>query len=133
MKSLPQFRTYEEVDLDAVLNLCAAEGWATYVEDPARAHRVFTAPGVVSIVATVDDEVAGFASFQTDGAIQAHLSLLVTDERSRRTGIARALLAYGFPLLGATRIDLITDDAGGFYRRLTHKEQLGFRLYPAPE
>lgn len=133
MKSLPQFRTYEEVDLDAVLNLCAAEGWATYVEDRARAHRVFTAPGVVSIVATVDDEVAGFAYFQTDGAIQAHLSLLVTDERSRRTGIARALPAYGFPLLGATRIDLITDDAGGFYRRLTHKEQLGFRLYPAPE
>lgn len=76
MKGVPQFRIYEEVDLDAVPNLCAAEGWATYVEDRARAHRVFTAPGVVSIVATVD-EVAGFAYFQTDGAIQAHLSLLV--------------------------------------------------------
>ena len=133
MKSLPQFRAYEEVDLDAVLNFCAAKGWATYVEDRARAHRVFTAPGVVSIVATCDDEVVGFAYFQTDGAIQAHLSLLVTDERSRHTGIARALLAYAFPLLGATRIDLITDNAGGFYRRLTHKEQLGFRLYPATE
>jgi hypothetical protein len=71
MKGLPQFRTYEEMDLDAVLNLCAAEGWATYVEDRARSHRVFTAPGVVSIVATVDDEVAGFAYFQTDGGIQA--------------------------------------------------------------
>jgi ribosomal protein S18 acetylase RimI-like enzyme len=133
MKGLPKYRTYEEVDLDAVLNLCAAEGWATYVEDPARAHRVFTAPGVVSIVATVDDEVVAFAYFQTDGAIQAHLSQLVTDERSRNAGIARALLAYAFPLLGATRIDLITDNAGGFYRRLTHKEQLGFRLYPATQ
>ena len=133
MKSLPQFRTYEEADLDAVLKLCAAEGGATYVEDRARAHRVFTAPGVVSIVATVGDEVAGFAYFQTDGAIQAHLSLLVTDEGSRHAGIARALLAYAFPLLGAIRIDLITDNAGGFYRRLTHKEQLGFRLYPATE
>ncbi len=133
MKSLPQFRIYENIDLDAVLNLCAAEGWATYVEDRARAHRVFTAPGVVSIVATIDDQVAAFAYFQTDGAIQAHLSLLVTDERSRRAGIARALLTYAFPLLGATRIDLITDNAGDFYRRLTHKELLGFRLYPATE
>jgi ribosomal protein S18 acetylase RimI-like enzyme len=133
MKGLPQFRTYEDVDLDAVLNLCAAEGWATYVEDRARAHRVFTAPGVVSIVATVDDEVAGFAYFQTDGAIQAHLSLLVINEESRHAGIARKLLAYAFPLLGATRIDLITDNAGGFYRRLSHKEKPGFRIYPATQ
>jgi ribosomal protein S18 acetylase RimI-like enzyme len=81
----------------------------------------------------VDDQVAAFAYFQTDGAIQVHLSLLVTDEQSRRAGIARALLTYAFPLLGATRIDLITDNAGDFYRRLTHKELLGFRLYPATE
>ena len=133
MIGLPHFRTYEEMDLDAVLNLCAAEGWATYVEDRARAHRVFTAPGVVSIVATVDDKVAGFAYFQTDGGIQAHLSLLVVDGESRHAGIARALLSYAFPLLGATRIDLITDNAGGFYRRLTHKEKPGFRIYPAKQ
>ena len=133
MKGLPQFRTYEEADLDAVLNLYAAEGWATYVEDRARAHRVFTAPGVVSIVAIVDDEVTGFAYFRTDGAIQAHLSLLVISEESRRAGIARKLLAYAFPLLGAIRVDLITDNAGGFYRRFTHKEKPGFRIYPATQ
>jgi ribosomal protein S18 acetylase RimI-like enzyme len=129
VKGSPLFRAYEEVDLDVVLNLCATEGWTTYVEDRARAHRVFTALGVVSVVATFNDEVVGFAYFQTDGAIEAHLSLLVIDRASRHAGIARALLAYAFPLLGAKRIDLITDSAGDFYRKLPHKEQLDFRLY----
>jgi ribosomal protein S18 acetylase RimI-like enzyme len=125
-----QFRTYEEADLDGVLDLCACEGWTSYLEDRTRTHHVFTAPGVVSVVATIGSDVAGFAYFQTDGAIQAHLSLLVVDERSRYEGIARSLLAYAFELLDATRVDLVTDDAAGFYRRLPHKEQLGFRLYP---
>ena len=133
MNSSVALRQYEEADLGAVLNLCAAEGWTSYVADRARAHRVFTAPGVVSVVALREDEVVGFAYFQTDGAIQAHPSLLVVGEMSRNAGVARALLAHAFPLLGAIRIDLITDSAGDFYRKLSHQEQLGFRLYPATE
>jgi GNAT superfamily N-acetyltransferase len=84
----------------------------------------------VSVVATAGANVVGFAYFQTDGAIQAHLSLLVVEARHRRAGVARVLLAYAFPLLGATRIDLITDSAEDFYRSLPHKERVGFRLYP---
>ena len=94
---------------------------------------MFTAPGVVSVVADLEDEVVGLAYLQTDGAIQDHLSLLVVGEKNRNAGIARALLAYAFALIGATRIDLITDSAGNFYRRLSHQEKLGFRLYPAAE
>jgi GNAT superfamily N-acetyltransferase len=123
-------RRYEDDDLDAVLALCRDEGWTTYVEDPARARRVFEAPGVVAVVATVDGDVAGFAYCQSDGAIQAHLSLLVIDKGRRRRGLARLLVAYAFTLVGAARIDLITDSAGAFYRSLAHKEQVGFRLYP---
>ncbi|NNN16737.1 MAG: GNAT family N-acetyltransferase [Acidimicrobiaceae bacterium] len=122
-------REYGEADLDGVLALCASEGWTSYAEDRARAHRVFTAPGVVAVVATIEGRVVGFAYFQTDGAIQAHLSLLVVDKEKRRAGIARTLLVYAFPLLGAVRIDLITDSARDFYRTLPHKEQMGFRLY----
>lgn len=133
MNGSVKLRQYEEADLSAVVELCAAEGWTSYVEDPFRAHRVFTAPGVVSVAAVLEGEVVGFAYFQTDGAIQAHLSLLVVGEMSRNAGIARALLAYALPLLGAVRIDLITDSASDFYRKLPHQETLGFRLYPATE
>jgi hypothetical protein len=57
------------------------------------------APGVVSIVATAGTDVVGFTYFQTDGAIQAHLSLLAVEAAHRRAGAARALLPYAFPLL----------------------------------
>lgn len=129
MENSVDFRKFEEEDLNAVLSLCEREGWTSYTMDQSRAQRVFTAPGVASFVAIVNNEVAGFAYFQTDGAIQAHLSLLVVDKKNRHAGIARALVAYAFPLLGATRIDLITDSAGDFYRALPHREHLGFRLY----
>ncbi len=133
MGTAAQFRSYEEDDLDAVLSLCADEGWTTYTDDRTRTRQVFEAPGVVPVVATVGGEVAGFAYCQTDGAIQAHLSLLVVNRQNRREGLARSLVAYLFTQLGATRIDLISDNAGAFYRSLPHKEQLGFRLYASTE
>ena len=133
MENSAEFRKYAGADLDAVLNLCAREGWTSYTVDRARSHQVFEAPGVVSVVATVGDSVVGFAYCQTDRALQAYLSLLVVDKWHRQVGIARALVAHVFPLLGATRRDLITDSAGAFYRALSHKEQLGFRRYPESE
>jgi GNAT superfamily N-acetyltransferase len=130
MENSFELRRYDQGDLDGVLKLCANEQWTSYTEDRVRAHRVFTAPGVVTVVATGHHEIVGFAYGQSDGAIQAHLSLLVVEQGNRRAGIARALVNYAFTLLQALRIDLITDDAGAFYRALPHKEQLGFRLYP---
>jgi len=125
-----QFRNYTEADLDEVLALCAMEGWTCYTENRARAHSVFTAPGVVSVVAEMSGEIVGFAYGQTDGAIQAHLSQLVVAQSHRREGLARELLAYISTCLGASRVDLITDTAVTFYRSLPHKEQVGFRIYP---
>jgi ribosomal protein S18 acetylase RimI-like enzyme len=124
-----QLRTYAKVHLDQVLALCDGEGWNSYTEDRKRAHSVFTAPGVVSVVAELDDQVVGFAYLQTDGAIQAHLSLLVVAASHRREGVARSLLTFSSKHLGAHRIDLITDTAEAFYRSLPHKEQAGFRIY----
>jgi ribosomal protein S18 acetylase RimI-like enzyme len=124
------FRHYVEGDLAHVAALCAGEDWPAYATDRIRAHSVFTAPGVVSVVAVVEGEVIGFAYFQTDGAIQAHLSLLVVAPDHRRKGVARDLLTFGFDYLGANRVDLITSSAQDFYRSLSHKERAGFRIYP---
>jgi len=124
------FRSYSTGDLDHVLALCVEEGWPSYPSDPFRANSAFTAPGVVSVIAESDGEVVGFAYCQSDGAIQAHLSLLVVASSRRREGIARGLLAFAFTHIGAGRIDLITDTAEDFYRSLPHKQHTGFRLYP---
>ncbi|CAG4929041.1 unnamed protein product, partial [Acidithrix sp. C25] len=130
VRSPIEFREYEEGDLDGVIALCSQESWTSYADDRDRAREVFAAPGVVAVVATASRHIIGFAYFQTDRAIQAHLSLLVVEQTFRRLGVAKGIISYAFPLLGATRVDLITDTAETFYRSLSHKAESGFRLYP---
>jgi GNAT superfamily N-acetyltransferase len=121
---------YEPAHLEGVLALCEAEGWPSLPADPARAHAVFTAPGVTTVVALDGADVVGFAYLQSDGHIQAHLSQMAVRESHRRRGIGRALLEYAAPLTGAQRIDLVTDTAEYFYASLPHKKFTGFRVYP---
>jgi ribosomal protein S18 acetylase RimI-like enzyme len=124
-------RRYAAQDLGAVLALCAQEGWPSFAEDPARAHRALTAPGVTTMVATDDaGRLVGFAQLQSDGEIQAHLSLIAVDAGARRRGLARELIAAALREAGGLRIDLVTDSAQDFYAALPHVPMAGYRLYP---
>jgi ribosomal protein S18 acetylase RimI-like enzyme len=120
---------YEQAHLQGVLALCEAEHWPSLPADPARAHSVFTAPGVTTVVALDDTQVVGFAYLQSDGHIQAHVSMMAVSRSHRRQGIGRALLEYAAPLTGAQRIDLVTDTAEDFYASLPHRTLKGFRLH----
>ncbi|MGA0603444.1 GNAT family N-acetyltransferase [Caulobacter sp. KR2-114] len=125
------FRRFAPADLPGVIALCAAEGWPSFPEDPGRALRALTAPGVTTVVAAAPDgRVAGFAQLLSDGEIQAHLSLIAVDPDFRRQGVARGLLDLGLRLAGGVRIDLVTDSAPDFYLALRHRRFEGFRLYP---
>ena len=73
-----------EAHLPGIIQLCADEGWPSFQEDPDRTHRVLTDPGVPTVVALEDDQVVGFAYIQSDGEIQAHLSLIAVAETYRR-------------------------------------------------
>jgi predicted N-acetyltransferase YhbS len=121
---------------DGMVRLCRAEGWSSYADDPALAEQVWTAPGVTTVVA-VDDElpigmVTGFAQFQGDGAIQAHLSTVLVDASSRGQGIGRALVIEGFWLTGCQRVDLVSlVGADRFYESFEHQRHHGYRIYPS--
>ncbi|MBB5833953.1 GNAT family N-acetyltransferase [Kribbella italica] len=121
---------YDRAHLNGVLAICAAEDWPSFPGDPERAHVVLTAPGVTSVVAVENNEVLGFAYLQSDGHIQAHLSLMAVATPHRRRGIGQALLEYAAPLTGALRIDLVTDTAQDFYASFQHHTYNGFRIYP---
>ncbi len=124
------YRRYTPDDLSGILRLCRLEGWPSLVENPPRANRVLTAPGVTTMVAAADGEIAGFAQLQSDGEIQAHLSLIAVDARRRRQGIARELLVRALREAGGLRIDLITESGESFYQELPHVRMQGFRIYP---
>jgi ribosomal protein S18 acetylase RimI-like enzyme len=121
---------YQHAHLPGVLALRESEGWPTFPADANRAHAVLTAPGVTTVVALDGDEVVGFAYLQSDGHIQAHLSLIAVRKTHRRNGIGRALLEYAAPLTGAQRIDLVTDTAEAFYAAFPHHTFAGYRIYP---
>ncbi|MFF0340358.1 GNAT family N-acetyltransferase [Kribbella sp. NPDC004875] len=121
---------YDRAHLAGVIALCDAEGWPSLVADPERTHAVLTAPGVTSVIALDGEFVTGFAYLQSDGHIQAHLSMMAVHRSYRRKGIGRALLEYAAPLTGALRVDLITDTAEDFYASFEHRTFSGFRIYP---
>jgi ribosomal protein S18 acetylase RimI-like enzyme len=72
----------------------------------------------------------GFAQMQSDGEVQAHLSVIAVDKAFRNRGIARELIAAALREAGGSRLDPVTDAAQGFYSKLPHRRMSGFRLYP---
>jgi predicted N-acetyltransferase YhbS len=117
--------------LDAVLALCVAEGWPSMPEDPARAERALTAPGVSTVVAVDAGEVVGFATMLSDGEIQAYLSLLVVAAVRRGQGIGARLVQDAFRDAGGTRVDVLAAEGSeAFYAAMTHRRLAGFRVYP---
>ena len=125
-----EYRRYEATDLPGVLRLCELEQWPGLVDDPERAHRVLTAPGVTTYVAIEAGAVVGFAQLQSDGEIQAHLSQIAVHPDNRRRGVGWELIVRSLREAGGERIDLITDDAEAFYAAMPHFKRPGFRLYP---
>jgi ribosomal protein S18 acetylase RimI-like enzyme len=123
-------RRYSPADLPGVLRLCAIENWPSFLEDEARANRALTAPGVTTMVAVEAEHLLGFAQLQSDGEIQAHLSLVAVDPTVRRRGMARQLITLALREAGGVRIDLLTDSAEDFYASLPHFRMSGYRLYP---
>ena len=126
-----QIRRFRPDDLSGILRLCEAENWPSFPEDPPRANRALTAPGVTTVVAVEADQVIGFAQMQSDGEVQAHLSVIAVDSAFRGSGIARELIAAALRKAGGLRVDLVTDSAEGFYSKLPHRRMQGFRLYPS--
>src|SRR5262249_18973317 len=117
--------------LEGVLALNSAEGWPELPDDPPRAMRILTAPGVTTVVAVDAGEVVGFAELLSDGELVASLASIAVDARFRGRGIGRALIEASLRFGGGTRIDLLSEDASApFYERFPHFRKPGYRLYP---
>jgi ribosomal protein S18 acetylase RimI-like enzyme len=118
---------FAQAHLDGLIALVAAEGWTEYTEDVERTYRALTAPGVTTLVAIVGERVVGAIQVQSDGVIQAHVSMLLINRSSRRTGLGSRLLREGLERAGGLQLDIRTRTEG-YYERLGASRSLGFRL-----
>ena len=123
-------RHFRSEDLDAVVELCRAEGWNSYVADPERTCQALSAAGVTTLVAVEDGTVLGFAQLLTDGAIRAYLANIVVAASKRNAGIGRRLIEESFRQIKPTYIDLLsTEGMTSFYDALPNRRLAGYRIY----
>ena len=118
---------FARAHLDGLLALVAAEGWAEYAEDAERTLRALTAPGATTLVALADGRVVGAIQVQSDGVIQAHVSMLLIDPECRGQRLGSRLLGEGLERAGGLKLDIRTR-TDGYYERLGATRSLGFRL-----
>jgi ribosomal protein S18 acetylase RimI-like enzyme len=118
---------FTEAHLDGLVSLVAAEGWTDYADDHERTCRALTAPGVTTLVAIAGGRVVGAIQVQSDGAIQAHVSMLLIDQGWRGRRLGSRLLREGLDRSGALQLDIRTRTEG-YYERLGASRSLGFRL-----
>ena len=118
---------FTEAHLDGLVSLVAAEGWTEYADDTERTCRALTAPGVTTLVAIAGGRVVGAIQVQSDGAIQAHVSMLLIDQGWRGRRLGTRLLREGLDRSGALQLDIRTRTEG-YYERLGASRSLGFRL-----
>ena len=118
---------FARTHLDELIALVAAEGWTEYADDGQRTYRALTAPGVTTLVAIANGRVAGAIQLQSDGLIQAHVSMLLIGGNWRGLGLGSRLLREGLERAGGLRLDIRTRTEG-YYERLGASRSLGFRL-----
>jgi ribosomal protein S18 acetylase RimI-like enzyme len=118
---------FAQAHLDGLIALVAAEGWTEYTDDAERTYRALTAPGVTTLVAIVGRRVVGAIQVQSDGVIQAHVSMLLIDRNWRGGRLGSKLLREGLQRAGGLQLDIRTRTEG-YYERLGARRSLGFRL-----
>jgi ribosomal protein S18 acetylase RimI-like enzyme len=123
----PSIEPFARAHLDGLIALVAAEGWAEYTADVERTRRALIAPGVTTLVAIVGGRVVGAIQLQSDGLIQAHVSMLLIDRQWRGRRLGSRLLREGLERAGGLWLDVRTRTEG-YYERLGASRSLGYRL-----
>jgi ribosomal protein S18 acetylase RimI-like enzyme len=118
---------FTQAHLDGLIALVAAEGWTEYTRDVERTRRALTAPGVTTLVAIAGGHLLGVIQVQSNGLIQAHVSMLLIARNSRGVGLGSRLLRHGLERAGGLQLDIRTRTEG-YYERLGASRSLGFRL-----
>jgi ribosomal protein S18 acetylase RimI-like enzyme len=109
---------FAQAHLAGLIALVAAEGCTEYTDDVKRTYRALTAPGVTTLVAIANRRVAGAIQVQSDGLIQAHVSMLLIERNRRGVGLGSRLLREALERAGGLQLDIRTRTVGYYERGL---------------
>ena len=131
--SIPErihFEPFESRHVERAASFANALGWPSYA-DPATTRAAFLAPGSITWVSTLGDQLIGLAHMLSNGVVHANLSLVGGLPDHRRKGVAKRLIVEAFAQSGAKWLDLWAEpESEDFYRSFRHQEHVGFRIYP---
>lgn len=124
------FEPFEPLHVERAASFANALGWPSYA-DPEVTRAAFLAPGSITWVSMLDEQLIGLAHILSNGVVHAHLSLVGVLPDYRRMGVAKRLIVGAFAQSGAKWLDLWAEpESEGFYRSFQHQEHAGFRIYP---
>src|SRR6185436_5602775 len=92
-----------------------------------RTYRALSGQSVTTLVALAGERVVGAIQVQSDGAIQAHVSMLLIDADWRGHRLGSRLLREGLERAGGLWLDIRTR-IEGYYERLGASRSLGYRV-----
>jgi predicted N-acetyltransferase YhbS len=119
-----EIRNIDETEIEAARQLLLAAGWDRAVSNEDE-FRALLSRSQLTLVAVEDGEVVGFLRALSDGVANAYLSMLVVDERHRRKGIARALVATAMgDDMQMTWVLRAVNEVTPFYEKLGFKKSV---------
>lgn len=126
-QNMSHIRPYEEKDFEKVIEIYKELKWSSFYTRLNDAKNAFN-NSTLSLVYEIDNEIVGFIRAFTDCHITLFIPEILIKEAFHSKGIGTALIEMCHKLYPTCRIELLTDDAAGFYRKVGFDEEfIGMR------
>lgn len=126
-QNLSHIRPYEDHDFEKVIEIYKELKWTTFYSRLDDSKNAFNNSSL-SLVYEIDGEIVGFIRAITDYHITTFIPELLIKENFRGNGIGTSLIDMCHRLYPTCRIELLTDDAADFYRKIGFDQEfIGMR------
>lgn len=126
-ENLSHIRPYEEHDFEKVIEIYKELKWPTFYSRLDDSKNAFNNSSL-SLVYEIDGEIVAFIRAITDYHITTFIPELLIKENFRGNGIGTSLIDMCHRLYPTCRIELLTDDAADFYRKIGFDQEfIGMR------
>ncbi|WP_173917260.1 GNAT family N-acetyltransferase [Halobacillus sp. Marseille-Q1614] len=119
-------RSFQERDIDAILELNRKEGWEGLVSKEDTLHAWINSEP--ALVAVVNQEIVGYLRGITDAAVTLYISEILVREEDRGKGVSLRLIQEAHSCYPSTRMEMLaTGKSEEYYKKQGFRPFYGFR------